>query len=176
MFRTCTVLAVFFTCVMAAQAGGPPVMYAVVEKVVLSPTAESPDRIQIWGSFTRGGTDRDQAYDFGKPVYGYLYLNLDPANDKRCRAEWAKWQQAAGTGKAVALGLCHEGGSFLKAKIHKPDEKPDKPDQVYSVKQIELFGDMYADGNFNGEPHVKALLAFAKERRQQAGATTQPGR
>jgi hypothetical protein len=165
MFRTCTVLTVLFLCTMAVQAGGPPVMYAVVEKVVVSPDG-APDRIQIWGSFTRGSPNK--AYDFGQPVHGYLYLAIDPADAKHCRGEWVKWQKAAGTGKVVVVGHCNDGGNFLKAKIHKPDERPDRPDQVYSVRMIEIFGDVYGDGQFNKEPHVKALLTFAKERQQQA--------
>jgi hypothetical protein len=174
MFRTCAVLAVFFTFAIAAQAGGPPVMYAVVEKVVVSPSGDSPDRIQIWGSFTRGSPDK--AYDFGKPVHGYIYLSIDPEKEKQCRDEWAKWKKAAGTGKAVAVGSCGNGGSFLKASIHKPDARPDKPDQVYTVAKIEVFGDLYGGGEFNKEPHVKALLSFAKERQQQADAATQARR
>ena len=37
------------------------------------------------------------------------------------RAEWAKWQKAAGTGKAVAVGSCRRAGTLLTVKIRKPD-------------------------------------------------------
>jgi hypothetical protein len=164
MLRTCLALAVFCTFAMTAMAGGPPVMYAVVDKVVLSPNAEAPDRIQIWGSFTRGSPEKP--YEFGRPVYGYLNLSIDPKQEKLCRTEWAKWQKAAGTGKAVTVGHCGEAGNFLKAKIYKPDEKAEKPDQVYSVEMIERFGGLYVDGDVKNESPVRALLLFAKERQK----------
>jgi hypothetical protein len=161
---------VALTMTASAQAGGPPVMYAVVEKVVLEPNGDAPDRIQIWGSFVRGEGDR--TYQFGKPVHGYLYLSIDPAKKDECLAEWAKWKKAVGTGRAVTIGHCDVGGSFLKATIHKSDARPDKPDQVYSVEMLERFGDLYGGGHFDKESHVKALLSFAKERQREADAGT----
>jgi hypothetical protein len=152
----------------SARAGGPPPVYVVVDKVVLEPKGDAPDRIQIWGSFTR---IENRSYDhYSKPAYGYVYLSIDGAKEAECRAEWAKWQQAAGTGKAVAVGSCGEAGAFLKVAIHKPEEKQSKPDAVYVPEQLERFGDMYARGEYDKTAHVKELLSFAKQHRDEAQA------
>src|SRR5262245_33686984 len=100
-----------------AWAGGPPPMYVVVDKVVLEPSADAPERIRIEGCFVRLEDNRE--YRYGKPVEGFVYLSLEKGKEKETRAEWEKWQKAAGTGKAVAVGSCGEAGSFLTAKIHK---------------------------------------------------------
>jgi len=154
----------------SARAGGPPPVYVVVDKVVLEPKGDAPDRVQIWGSFTR---IENRSYDhYSKPVYGYVSLNIDLAKDAECRAEWTKWQQAAGNGKAVAVGSCGEAGAFLNVAIHQPEEKQNKPDAVYVPGQLERFGDMYARGEYDQTPHVKELLSFAKQHRDEAQAAS----
>ena len=146
-----------------AWAGGPPPMYVVVDKVVLEPSADAPERIRIEGCFVRLEDNRE--YRYGKPVEGFVYLSLDKGKEKETRAEWEKWQKAAGTGKAVAVGSCGEAGSFLTAKIHKPGERADKPDAAYTTECLGRFGTgVYADGNLARETPVTDLLAFAKAR------------
>src|SRR5688500_13053339 len=97
----------------AARGGGPPPGYGVVDKVVLEPADGTPDRIQIRGSFVR--LDDVQAYKYGKPVEGYVYLSLAAGKEAESRAEWEKWRKAAGTGKVVAVGSCGEAGALLTA-------------------------------------------------------------
>jgi hypothetical protein len=157
-----------------ARAGGPPPVYVVVDKVVLEPSADAPERIRIEGSFVRLENDRD--YKYGKPVEGYVYLSIDPRKEKECRAEWAKWQKAAGTGKVVAVGSCHEAGSLLTVKIRKPDEKADKPDAVYTPEYLGRFGGVYADGDLARESPVRDLLAFVKAREQSRKSADPPSR
>src|SRR4051812_8087938 len=95
-----------------AWAGGPPPVYVVVDKVVLEPSTGSPERIRIEGCFVRQteellremkekGLPWERTY--GQPVEGYVYMSIEPGKEKECRAEWAKWQKAAGTGKVVAI-------------------------------------------------------------------------
>src|SRR5262245_45669662 len=151
-----------------ANAGGPPPMYAVVEKVVLEPNGDAPERIQIWGSFTR--TDGKE-YTYSKPVEGYLYFSIAPGKAAESRAEWTKWKQAVGTGKAVAVGTCNEAGTFMTATIRKPSDRADKPDQVYSTDYLGRIGTVYATGNLEREKPVQDLLKFAKELRQASSAT-----
>jgi hypothetical protein len=148
-----------------AQAGGPPPVYVVVEKVVLEPSASAPERIRIEGSFVRleGGTE----YKYGKPVEGFVYLSIEAGKEAACRAEWAQWQQAAGTGKAVAVGSCGQGGALLTAKIHKRGETVSKPDAAYTTDYLGRFGGLYADGDLVRQSPVKDLLAFAKARDRQ---------
>ena len=127
-----------------ARAGGPPPVYVVVDKVVLEPSADAPERIKIEGSFVRL-TDTAR-YEYGKPVEGYVYLSLDKNKAKETKEELAKWQKAAGTGKVVNVGSCHDAGTFLTTKIHKPDEKVSKPDAVYTTARLGAWGTLYADG------------------------------
>jgi hypothetical protein len=148
-----------------AWAGGPPPVYVVVDKVVLEPSADAPERIRIEGSFVR--LENVQRYEYGKPVHGFIYLSIEPGKEKDCRAEWAKWQKAAGTGKAVNVGSCHEAGTFLTVKIHKLDEKVAKPDAVYTSERLGTWGTLYAEGDMLREPPVRDLLAFANARKTE---------
>src|SRR5262245_26740490 len=128
-----------------AWAGGPPPVYVVVDKVVLEPNADAPERIRIEGCFVRQteellrelkekGLPWEKTY--GKPVEGYVYMSIEPGKEKECRAEWAKWRKAAGTGKVVSVGACVIGGSIREVKIRKLDEKTTKPDAVYTTGEL----------------------------------------
>jgi hypothetical protein len=162
-----------------AWAGGPPPVYVVVDKVVLEPNADAPERIRIEGCFVRQTEEliREMkekgipwANTYGKPVEGYVYMSIEPTKEKECRAEWAKWQKAAGTGKVVAIGACTVGGSLRDVRIRKPGEKPTRPDAVYTTDYLEAGGQSYveADGETFGLRFapVKDLLAFAKARQK----------
>lgn len=163
-----------------AWAGGPPPVYVVVDKVVLEPSADAPERIRIEGCFVRqtqdllrqvqqGGLPWEKTYT--KPGEGYVYMSIEPGKEKECRAEWAKWQKAAGTGKVVAVGACVVAGSLRDVKIHKLDEKTTRPDAVYTTDYLEAGGQSYVDEDRNDtfgirfEP-VKELVTFAKTRQK----------
>ena len=160
-----------------AWAGGPPPVYVVVDKVVLEPNADAPERIRIEGCFVRQTEEREWKdkglpweSTYSKPVEGYVYMSIEPGKEKECRAEWAKWQKAAGTGMVVAVGACVVGGSLQTVKLHKLDEKTTRPDAVYTTNYLEAGGQSYVeyDGDTFGlrfEP-VKDLLAFAKARQK----------
>jgi len=162
-----------------AWAGGPPPVYVVVDKVVLEPNADAPERIRIEGCFVRQTEEllREMkekglpwAKTYGKPVEGYVYLSIEPGKEKECRAVWAKWQKAAGTGKVVSVGACTVGGSLQTVKIRKPDEKTTRPDAVYTTDYLEAGGQHYVEGQdatfgLLFVP-VKDLLAFAKARQK----------
>jgi hypothetical protein len=164
-----------------AWAGGPPPVYVVVDKVVLEPNADAPERIRIEGCFLRQSDDRLREMKekglpwentYGKPVEGYVYLSIEPGKEKECRAEWAKWQKAAGTGKTVAVGSCVLGGSLLTVKIRKPNENTTRPDAVYTTDYLEAGGQCYVeDGGERATfglrfKPVKDLQAFAKARQK----------
>lgn len=143
----------------SALAGGPPPVYVVADKVTLEPGGE---RIRIEGSFVRLENGRD--YKYGKPVQGSVYLSIAPGKEKECRAEWEKWEKAAGTGKVVAVGSCGEAGALLAVKIRTPAERADQPDATYTPGHLGRFGSLYADGHWLRESPVTDLLAFAKEK------------
>ena len=159
-----------------AWAGGPPPVYVVVDKVVLEPNADAPERIRIEGCFVRQTEEllrekgKGWASTFGKPVEGYVYMSIEPGKEKECRAEWAKWQKAAGTGKVVSVGACVVGGSLQAVKIRKLDEKTTRPDAVYTTDYLEAGGQSYVEhpgDTFGlGFAPVKNLLAFAKARQK----------
>jgi hypothetical protein len=144
-----------------ALAGGPPPVYVIVDRVEIEPALTAPERIRIAGSFIRL---EDDGHRYGKPVEGFVYLGIgaDPAAAK---AEWEKWSKAAGTGKVVAVGSCHLAGTMLTATIHKPTDRPTKPDANYTPDFLEKFGQFYAAGDLLKEKPVQDLVKFAKERR-----------
>src|SRR5262249_9480488 len=162
-----------------AWAGGPPPVYVVVDKVVLEPNADAPERLRIEGCFVRQteellrelkekGLPWEKTY--GKPVEGYVYMSIEPGKEKECRDEWAKWQKAAGTGKVVAVGACVMAGSLRDVKIRKLDQKTTRPDAVYTTDYLEASGQVYVEGDsetfgLRFVP-VKDLLAFAKARQK----------
>ena len=158
----------------AAEAGGPPPVYVVVDKVTLEPSAGAPERIKISGSFVR--LEDVDAYKYGKPVEGFVYLGLGVGKQAEARAEWEKWQKAAGTGKVVAVGSCGEAGSLLTVTIRKPDERPAKPDAAYTPEYLEKFGQLYVGGDLEREAPVRALLDFVKQRRAAGAVAGQPPR
>src|SRR4051812_48573785 len=87
----------------SGRAGGPPPVFVVVDKVTMEPSVDAAERIKIEGTFIR--LEDVAGYKYGKPVPGSVYLSLDATKATETRAEWAKWQKAAGTGKVVSVGL-----------------------------------------------------------------------
>jgi hypothetical protein len=105
----------------AARASDPVGIYGLIEKVVLEPSADKPERAQVWGAFrlaTRGGDE------YAKPVYGYLYYGLADGKADDCRREWADLKSVAGTGQAVAFAARYA----QKGTVRQAAAKPDKPD------------------------------------------------
>jgi hypothetical protein len=155
-----------------AWAGGPPPVYVVVDKVVLEPNADAPERIRIEGCFVRQLHEKGLPWEktYMKPVEGYVFMSIEKGKEKECRAVWAQWQKAAGTGKVVGVGACLHAGSLLTVKIHKLDEKTTRPDAIYTTDYLEAGGQSYVD--YDGETFglrfapVKDLLAFAKARQK----------
>jgi hypothetical protein len=142
-------------------AGGVPVMFVVVDRVETTQDDSSISMIRIWGSFTRR-TQEPWSSDFCKPIDGYIQFGL--GSDK----EAPKWKKAVRTGKAVPVGCCGGAGAFETVVIHPANEKPkDDGEKVqYSTGHLELYGphaagDLFAGGQFDDWPEVKALLAFA---------------
>jgi len=122
MARYLAVAALVLAVVSSAWAGGPPPVYVIVDQVVLEPNAETPERIRIQGCFVRQTEERLRELQekglpwektYLQPVEGYVYMSIEPGKEQDCRAEWAKWQKAAGTGKVVAVGACVIGGPLV---------------------------------------------------------------
>src|SRR5580704_14221055 len=106
-----------------AQASGYVGVYALIEKVVMEPNADNPERIQIFGVFSIA-TDKQV---FQPAQRGYLYFTLSNEKDL-IRREWADLKAAAGTRTVIAFGGSGFTGSFSTIpRLRKPDEKPRAP-------------------------------------------------
>lgn len=144
-----------------AFAGGPPAMFAIVDKIELKPDAKTPQTIRIWGSFTRA---KPRTMDYQQPVYGYMLLRIDAKAKQECRSEWVEWQKAADSGNVMAVGICLDAGRFVEFPIRKANEKVTTPDGVYPVRKI----CDYPVGYFDKDEPVKRLRAFEARRKTRS--------
>jgi len=107
-------------------------LYAIVDRVVIEPNEQSPERIQVWGTFS---TTRDT----GAAKRGYLYFRAPFPPEFRDAAlkEWKDLKDVAGSGQAVAFGQQYfyinqtaVADAYVKAlpRIRAASEKPDGPD------------------------------------------------
>lgn len=97
-------------------------VYAVIDKVVLEPNADAPERIQIFGVFALA--ERGDPNNYQPPQRGYLYFTAPPGKEAVARNEWADLKNLAGKHQVVAFGTRWE----LRATVRKADDKPTSPD------------------------------------------------
>jgi hypothetical protein len=140
-------------------------VYALVDKVVMEPNAEHPERIQLWGVFSMAKPNDRQAYE--APQRGYMYFTLPPEGkvvlmpqlvgrypEERqafARVEWSDFKTVAGKRQVVGFGSRFKP---VKYRIRKADEKPANPD----VYEVELG--LSKVGSNTDYPPVKALLEY----------------
>ena len=105
----------------ATSASDRTAVYARVDKVVLEPTADATQRVQVWGVFAMAKPNDVNGYL--PPTRGYLYFALG-ANPQAARKEWTDLQSVAGTSQIVSFGSRWE----QKARVRTADEKPASPD------------------------------------------------
>src|SRR5262245_30933277 len=87
------------------QASDPIGGYVIVDKVVFEP-ADSPTKVQIWGSFTLATRPNGKA--FSSPVRGYLYYEAPSGKEAVCRKEWNDLKKAAGTSQIIGFGTSRD--------------------------------------------------------------------
>jgi hypothetical protein len=135
---------VYFTAVAAAllvsaaaRASDPVGVYALIDKVVLEPNEQTPERIQLWGAFrlAEGGSQ------YAAPVRGYLYFAIVPGQEKQCRAEWNDLKKIAGTGQCVAFG---NRGAKLST-VRKPKQRVPSAGPVEPQRVARLLADLDSD-------------------------------
>ena len=97
-------------------------VYAVIDKVVLEPNADAPERIQIFGVFALA--ERGDPNNYQPPQRGYLYFTAPAGKESVARNEWADLKNLAGKHQVVAFGTRWE----LRATVRKADDKPSSPD------------------------------------------------
>lgn len=96
---------------VSLSASGPLGIYGIVEKVILEPNDQSPERIQVWGAFAYVDGGVGQSLTVSAAKRGYMYFRLLPAAEggseqsmRLIRNEWADLKSVAGTGQAVGFG------------------------------------------------------------------------
>ena len=123
--RTKQLAGITFLAVWAAaaaiSASDRTAVYARIDKVVLEPTADAPQRAQVWGVFAMAKPNDPN--DYLPPARGYLYLAL-AANPQAAQKEWADLQSVAGTTEIVSFGSRWD----FKPRVRNADEKPVNPD------------------------------------------------
>jgi len=102
---------------IAVSASDRVAIYARIDRVVLEPSAEAPDTIQIFGVFSVA-IPRDMN-DYQPVKRGYLYYKL-PAERQTARREWNDLKQVAGTHQIVAFGLRWEGTPTVRPESERP--------------------------------------------------------
>lgn len=129
-------------------ASGFAAVYAIVDKVVLEPNNEAPQRIQVWGIFSLA-EGRD-GLRYSAPQRGFMYFSLPGAEAVQWRAggnkpstpialaEWADLKRIAGTGAAVAFG---EGGHWI-GRLRKPTDKGENPETYPIYNGITMLSSM----------------------------------
>jgi hypothetical protein len=105
-----------------ARASDPVGVYALVEKVVLEPNEQAPERIQIWGVFALAQGQHGNEYQ--PPVRGYLYFAIPPGQAQLARNEWADLKKMAGTGQIAGFGSRRD----LSVRVRRAGEKAASPD------------------------------------------------
>jgi hypothetical protein len=149
-------VAVLFLLAAAARASDPVGIYAVIDKVVLEPSARAPERIQVWGVFALARPPGDS---YTEPARGYLYYSLNPDQPEATRKEWADLKKMAGSTQCVAFGSRHKE----KGTVRKASEMPNAPD-VYPVG----FGLQKVDAD---NPQAQKLKELARPPDKQAATT-----
>ena len=92
---------------VAWSASGQAGIIGVIERVVFEPSAEAPERVQVWGAFTIAEYVPSQGFTrfLGPGSRGYLYFTLpaDRTRVENARREWADLKAVAGTKQAVSF-------------------------------------------------------------------------
>lgn len=129
-------------------------IYARIDRVVLEPNADNPERIQIWGAFALASKENRNNYDPARR--GYLYYSLRSGKEQICRKEWADLKAKAGTGEIIGFG----GRDIPIGRIRKADDKATDPD-VYPVG----FGLVKMSDRGSNYPPIVELKALSREQR-----------
>ena len=127
-------------------------IYARIDKVVFEPSANNPERIQIWGAFALASKENRNSYQPAKR--GYLYYSLKPGKEEVCRKEWADFKAKAGTDQIIGFGSRDQSAG----RVRKADDNATDPD-VYPVG----FGLVkMSDRGINYQP-IAELKALPRE-------------
>jgi hypothetical protein len=121
-------------------------VYGVIDKVVFEPSADKPERVQLWGSFAVATRNDNDAYD--EVRRGYLYFTAADSKEL-ARREWNDLKALAGSKRIAAFG------SRFGQSVHvrTESEKPQTPDTYVLGIGVQA---VRADRDY---PPIKALVA-----------------
>src|SRR5262249_46166564 len=129
--------------------------YVMIDKVVLEPDANAPDRVQLWGVFAKV---KDGGSGITEPVYGYMYFKAEPATAADARREWADLKKLEGTGQCVAFASDDAVG--LKGRVRRAGETPAGPEPFPVVQgMFKLRDDNFPARELRALPIVTAPAA-----------------
>jgi hypothetical protein len=131
-------------------------IYGVVEKVVVEPNDNVPQRIQIWGAFAMA---EGKGSTYGPAQRGYLYYTCPSGQDAVCRKEWSDLKSVAGKGTAVGLGMRYKP----TGRVRKADEKIASPDP-YPIQMGVVVVDNAADRGSDTMKVIDGLKMAVKQR------------
>jgi len=129
------------------HASDPVAVYARVDRVLLAPTAEAPQTIQIFGVFSLAVSSNPN--DYQPPARGYLYFKI-VGDESLVRREWADLKEIAGTEQIVAFGNRYK----LKPRLRGAKEAPDAPDAYVTGTGLTKISGR------TDYPPIRALLDF----------------
>ena len=117
---------------VAWSASGQAGIIGVIERVVFEPSAEAPERVQVWGAFTIAEYVPSQGFTrfLGPGSRGYLYFTLpaDRTRVENARREWADLKSVAGTKQAVAFVYWDRFRDNQLVSVRDAATKPAVPD------------------------------------------------
>jgi len=168
-------------CAPAMQSSDWVGAYGVIDKVVFEPSADAPERIQIWGAFTIADPKMaNRPLDlvdlngegYLAPQRGYLYFTLPPTRRSAAQSDWAALQAIAGKREAIGFGLRYVGREYHPMRLRRTDQAPKDPDVYLSAEgdlpgwnpdslQAVRVGVIRQDYHGAGYVPVKRLLEFA---------------
>jgi hypothetical protein len=146
----------------AADLSDPVGIYGTVERVVVEPSEDAPERIQIWGVFSFAVKS---GFEYSTPERGYLYFALPAPKKEVALKEWNDFKTLAGTGQVV--GFASRYGP--KGRLRKPADKPKDAEPHPLGMGLYKFTD-------HDYPYVKRLLAFPSPISPLDGAEVAPGK
>jgi len=115
-------------CAAAAAGASVPVgIYAIVDRVVIEPSAAEPQRIQIWGNFAVW--DERSGSGYRSPAEGYLYYTCPKEHIAICRNEWGDLKAVAGKVETVGFG----SRSLAGGRVRRSNEPASSPD-MYPIQ------------------------------------------
>lgn len=131
MIRICAAVAFLCTASLATSPGinasDAVGVYGLIEKVVLEPNDQAPERIQVWGAFALANPKSGDLYR--SPEKGYLYYSCPAGQSATCANEWADLRSVAGKGIGVAFGSRRDP----TGRVRSATEKPAQPD-AYPIR------------------------------------------